>query len=80
MKKYVAFDIEYHIPRIIYNYMKEKEYIQFVKVKDKKGNTNTTSRLAKEFNIEILPQLTEQELKELAQRQAMAAGDANAIS
>lgn len=79
LKKYVAFNEEWHIPRIIFDYMKEKQFQQFYTEKDGNGNKIRKSRLVREFNIEVLPQLNEQELKELAQRQAMAAGTAKAL-
>lgn len=79
IRKFVPFDREWHVPRIILNMMKEKKFQQFYSVKDKRGNPIRKGRLAKEYNIEYLDPLTEKELKELAQRQAMASGDANAL-
>jgi hypothetical protein len=43
-------------------------------VQDNKGNKVRKSKLVNEFNIEVLPALTKEELKDLAQRQAMEAG------
>jgi hypothetical protein len=41
-------------------------------VKDSRGNNVRKGKLIKEFAIEVLPQLTEAELKEMARRQAMS--------
>lgn len=77
VKKMIKFDVEYHVPQIILNVMRERECQVFVNFKDAKGNRSKEGKLVKEFAIEVLPSLTEKELKELAQRQAMANGVAN---
>ena len=46
----------------------------FYTKKDSKGNKSRVGKLIKEFSVEVLPPLTERELKDLAQRQAMANG------
>lgn len=77
IKKYVPYGVEWHVPRVIFNMIKEKECQVFISEKRRTGTGNATSRtgrLIKEFAVEELPQLTEKELKALAQRQAMAAG------
>lgn len=74
-RKMVPFEAEWHVPRIILNMMQERKYQSFYKVKTPKGEV-TRNKLVKEFAIEILPPLTPKELKELAQRQAMANGTA----
>lgn len=73
-KKFVPFNNEegWHIPRIIYNLMLERECQIFVSTKDGRGNTSRKGKLIKEFAIEVLPPLTAAEMLELAQRQAMA--------
>ena len=73
-KKFVPFnnDEGWHIPRIIYNFMKERECQIFVTVKDNRGNNIRKGKLIKEYAIEVLPPLTPVEMQELAQRQAMA--------
>ena len=73
-KKYVPFNADegWHVPRIIYEQLKERECQVFVTKRDERGNTTRTGKLIKEFAIEVLPNLTEEELKDLAQRQAMA--------
>lgn len=76
-KKYVKFNTEdgYHIPKIIYDYLKEKKCSIFYNVKDQTGQSVRKSKAVNEFNIEVLPPLTPKELKDLAQRQAMAKGE-----
>lgn len=73
-KKFVPFNADegWHVPRIIFEQMKERECQVFVTKRDARGNTSRTGKMIKEFAIEVLPQLTEDELKDLAQRQAMA--------
>lgn len=73
-KKYIPFNADegWHVPRIIYEQLKERECQIFVTKRDERGNTTRSGKLIKEFAIEVLPQLTAEELKDLAQRQAMA--------
>jgi len=73
-KKYVPFNNEegWHVPRIIYNHLTERTCQIFVAMRDERGNTIRKSKTIKEFAIEVLPQLTSDELAELARRQAMA--------
>jgi len=75
-KKFVPFETEWHVPQIILDVMKDKKYQHFYSVKDKFGRSIRKGKLVKEYSIEILPPLTESELKDLAQRQAMANGTA----
>jgi len=72
--KYVPFnnDEGWHVPRIIYNMMQDRQCQIFVTTKDSRGNTSRSGKLIKEFAIEVMPSLTPEELADLAQRQAMA--------
>lgn len=72
--KFVPFNNEegWHVPRIIFNQLKERQCQIFYTVKDERGNNVRKGKLIKEFAIEILPNLTAEELQDLAQRQAMA--------
>jgi hypothetical protein len=74
LKKYVLFNAEdgWHVPRIIYNQLVERKCQIFVAGKDSRGYKTRQGKIIREFAIEILPQLTAAELRELAQRQAMA--------
>ena len=80
LRKYVHFDVEWHVPRMIYNMIKNKKYQTFAtrKVRSESGVlvNKKEGRLVPEYAVEVLPNLTEAELKALAQRQAMAAGTA----
>ena len=73
-KKYIPFNADegWHVPRIIYNQLVERECQVFVSTKDGRGNSIRKGKTIKEFAIEVLPQLTQKELDELARRQAMA--------
>ncbi|WP_289100981.1 hypothetical protein [uncultured Marinobacter sp.] len=77
-KKYVPFDTEWHVPRIILKMIKRKQCQVFVSKRDDRGRPVREGKLINAFNVEELPPLTEEELKKLAQRQAMAAGTAAA--
>lgn len=72
--KYVPFnnDEGWHVPRMILNMMQERMCQIFVSSKDSRGNTTRKGKQIREFAIEVLPNLTPEELHELAQRQAMA--------
>lgn len=72
--KFIPFNAEegWHVPRIIYNQLVQRQCQIFVTTKDSRGNQIRKGKLIKEFAIEVLPQLTMDELKDLAQRQAMA--------
>ena len=74
LTKYVPFnnDAGWHVPRIIYNPLVQRECQIFYAAKDARNNPIRKGKLIKEFVIEVMPPLTSQELAELAQRQAMA--------
>lgn len=71
-KKYIPFNADegWHVPRMLYNQIKERECQIFVSSQDARGNTVRKGKLIKEFAIEIMPNLTPDELAELARRQA----------
>ncbi len=70
-KKYVPFNIEegYHIPRIIYNAMKDKKCTVFVN-KRINGEQVKVGKQINAYGIEILPPLTKDELSDLAADQS----------
>jgi len=75
IRKYVPFNGEpWHVPNIILQHMKDKKYTAYyeVPVPGKRHKAKKT-RQVPEFAIEVLPPLTSQEMKDLRQRQAMAA-------
>jgi hypothetical protein len=57
---------------MIYEQLLQRQCQIFYTHKDAKGNKSRKGKLIKEFSIELLPALTTSELKDLAQRQAMA--------
>lgn len=73
-KKYVPFNADegWHVPHVIYEQIKARECQVFYTEKSKHGVSVRKGKLIKEFAVEVLDPLTEEELKELAQRQAMA--------
>ena len=74
-RKYVPFNGEpWHVPRIIYNQLIERQCQVFHTMPDGRGGKMRKGKLIKEFAIEVLPNLTKEELRDLAQRQAMANG------
>ena len=73
--KYIPFtdaDDGWHIPRVIYQQLAERMCQVFTTTTDARGNKTRKGKLIREFAIEVLPQLTKEELHDLAQRQAMA--------
>lgn len=78
LTRYVPFNVEWHIPQMMLNVMKAKTFPQFYTVKLPQGGNTRKHRLVPEYAIEILEDLSEAEIKSLAQRQAMAAGTAAA--
>lgn len=72
-KKMVPFNVDYHVPRILLNMIQERK-CQMFKTVTVSGNKVRKGYLSNEFAVEILPNLTPAELRDLAQRQAMANG------
>lgn len=73
-KKYVPFGVDagWHVPRIIYNQIVERQCQIFTSTRDSRGNQIRQGKMIREFAVEVLPNLTPEELKDLAQQQAMA--------
>lgn len=74
IKKFVPFNTVdgYHLPQIMLDMLKARECQVFFNEKQKNGVTMRKGKMIKEFAIEILPQLTEKELADLAKVQAAA--------
>ena len=62
----------WHVPRIIYNQIVQRQCQVFTTVRDGRGNSSRKGKLIKEFAIEVLPNLTSTELNVLARKQSMA--------
>lgn len=80
VKKFIPYgeasDNGYHIPHCIYLQLKERQFLQLKKIKHPTfpGQFIYQKRMVPEFNIEVLPPLTQTELAQLANQQAAAAG------
>jgi hypothetical protein len=72
IKKFVHFNTTdgYHIPRVIYNILRDRECQIFYTAKDDRGNKVRRAKSIKEFAIEVLEPLTQEELDDLAASQA----------
>lgn len=79
IKKFVHYDVPWHIPQMILTQIENAEYQTFMDIKDGKGNKIRRGKLVKAFSVEILPDLTKDELHALAQRQAMANGTSESL-
>jgi len=74
-KKFIPFNGEpYHVPRIIYDRLVERECSVFFNSTDERGHKTRKGRLIREFSVEVLPALTRQELDDLAKVQALRVG------
>jgi hypothetical protein len=78
-KKFIPFnsDQPWHMPVMMYQALKERKCSVFQTVQGARGEKIRKAKLINEFAMEVLPPLTKQELKDLAQRQAMAEGTSN---
>jgi len=69
LKKFVPFNVDYHIPKIMYNVMKSKKH-RVTKVEaTSSGKKVSRNTFIPSYSIEVLPQLNEQELADLADDQ-----------
>lgn len=68
-KKFVLFNTDYHLPKILLDNLKERQCQIFIHAKDSKGNKTMKGKLIKEYGIEILDPLTPDELNDIKQRQ-----------
>lgn len=77
MKKYVPFNTDWHVPRMVYNMIKQRKCQVFYTIRNPvTGEKSRKGKLINEFTVSELPPLSEREMKDLAQRQAMAGGTA----
>jgi hypothetical protein len=68
-----ATDDGYHIPKVLYDELVTRQFQQISVKKDQRTGTNSvTTRWVREFAIEVLPPLTQEELNRLATAQAAA--------
>ena len=73
-KRYIPYVAEdgWHAEHIIYEALKERKCSVFQTVKGARGEKIRKAKMVPAFSIEVLPPLTKAELKDLAQKQAMA--------
>lgn len=80
VRKYVPYgeatDNGYHIPYCLYKLLKNRKFLHVSVKKGRNGKERVEQQWVREFAIEMLPQLTEEELKQLGQAQ-LAAGSLN---
>ena len=72
IKKYVPYNLEegYHVPQMILNMLKDRKCTIFMNKKGRDGKYVQTAKTINAHNIEYLPDLTQDELDELASEQA----------
>lgn len=80
VKRFVPFgeltDDGWHIEQCLLDMMRERKFLQIRHKRDRRTGTNVTeTRYVREFSIEELPPLTQEELDRLARTQAAAAGE-----
>jgi len=61
----------YHIPQILLDHIRSKDFQTFIPTKGKNGIDTVTSKCIREYAVEILPPLTPAEIQEIAKLQAM---------
>jgi hypothetical protein len=74
VKRAVPFNTEWHVEEILLKQIRQRRCQIFREVTLPNGKKKKEAVLIPWYAVEILPPLTEQQIKELAQRQAMAAG------
>lgn len=76
VSKFIPFGEEtekgYHIPKILFDDLKQRQFLE-LRSREVNGKTQLTRRMVPEYNIEVLQQLTREELAELALKQEAAA-------
>ena len=82
VKKFVPFgevtDDGFHVPYCIYRELDSRKFLNIRTVRNRReGTTKVESNWAKEFALEVLPQLTREELNRLAAAQAAAGSTAD---
>lgn len=80
LNRFVPFEVEWHVEAAILDMMRDRQYLGFNtrKVGAMKMEVKEP-KFIKEFNIEVLEDLTPKELKDLTVKQAMQGGDTDAM-
>lgn len=71
VKKFIPFNIIWHVPVVLLKQIKRKKRQEFYEVKAKYGLKVKRARMVPMYAVEELPDLTKDELEELARQQAM---------
>lgn len=78
VRKYVPYgeaaEAGYHVPYVIYTQLKARKFLQVKVHQEAGGHTRIEQRWVPEFAIEILEPMTQDELNELARKQAATIG------
>lgn len=77
VRKYIPYgevtEDGYHVPNCIYERLKARMFQNIRSVKERNGHIRVETNWVREFSLEVLPPLTEKELKQLATAQQAAA-------
>lgn len=68
--KFVVFNKPWHVPNILLNMIKDREFPMFYEEKVN-GTTVKRTKMVPEFNVVVLPNLTQNELNELRREQKL---------
>lgn len=68
-KAFVPFNVDWHVPNIIYKHLKQRKVQIFTPAKGKRKNQGSIPKIISELSIEVLEPLTKEEIAKLAQRQ-----------
>ena len=71
--RYVHFNEDWHVERILLNMIEERKYQQFYTTIEN-GKKVRKSKLVREFGIEYLPSLTPKQIDDLRKAQALRDG------
>lgn len=70
VRKFVPFGRDFHIPRIMFNVLRDKQYVQHIVVELPNGMERKEKQLVRAYNVAELPPLTKAEISEIAERQS----------
>jgi hypothetical protein len=79
VKKYIPYNEAgeaYHVPMILFKMLKRKKFLQIVQP-PKGSHAPPTTKMAPEYGIEVLPQLTPKEIEDLKRAQGAAKSSDN---
>lgn len=65
IKKFVPFNVDFHVPRILVNVIKDRQFAVYSNVKLEGGGETRKPRLIPEFTVAELDNLTDEELSRL---------------